>query len=50
MTNPLFEELYKACRLDPDCLAMIVDEYLTGLNSSKILELEDFLVNNFEGL
>ena len=41
--NPLFEFLYEKCRQDPDLLATIVDEYLTGLSESKLVELEDFL-------
>lgn len=43
----LFEFLYAKCREEPDLLAMIVDEYLTGLSESKLVELEDFLSNNF---
>ena len=43
----LFEFLYAKCREDPDLLATIVDEYLTGLSESKLVELEDFLTNNF---
>ena len=39
--------LYEKCRQDPDLLATIVDEYLTGLSESKLVELEDFLTNNF---
>ena len=46
-TNPLFEFLYEKCRQDPDLLATVVDEYLTGLSIEKHLELENFLVNNF---
>lgn len=47
MTNPLFEFLYTKCREDPDLLATVVDEYLTSLDRQRLLELEDFLVNNF---
>ena len=43
----LFEFLYEKCRQDPDLLATIIDEYLTGLSESKLVELEDFLSNNF---
>jgi len=45
--NPLFEFLYEKCRQDPDLLATILDEYLTGLSESKLVELQDFLTNNF---
>jgi len=43
----LFEFLYDKCRQDPDLLATIIDEYLTSLSDSKLIELEDFLTNNF---
>lgn len=45
--NPLFEVLYEKCRKDPDLLATVIDEYLTGLSNDKLDELEDFMVNNF---
>jgi len=48
--NPMFEFLYDKCRQDPDLLATIIDEYLTSLSDSKLVELEDFLVNNFGDL
>lgn len=47
MGDPLFEFLYEKCRQDPDLLTVILDEYLTGLSESKLVELEDFLMNNF---
>lgn len=43
----LFEFLYTKCKEDHDLLAMIVDEYLVSLSDNKLIELEDFLVNNF---
>jgi hypothetical protein len=43
----LFEFLYAKCREDHDLLAMIVDEYIVSLSDSKLIELEDFLTNNF---
>ena len=52
----LFEFLYSKCRSvlpthwddeDHDLLAMIVDEYIFSLSDSKLIELEDFLTNNF---
>ena len=43
----LFEFLYAKCREDSDLLAMIVDEYIVSLSDSKLIELEDFLTNNF---
>jgi hypothetical protein len=46
----LFEFLYAKCREDHDFLAMIVDEYIAlcvSLSDSKLIELEDFLTNNF---
>jgi len=45
--NPMFEFLYSKCREDHDLLAMIVDEYLTALSAEKLIELEDFMTNNF---
>ena len=43
----LFVFLYAKCKEDPDLLAMIVDEYIVSLSDSKLIELEDFLTNNF---
>jgi len=43
----LFEFLYAKCREDHDLLAMIVDEYIVSLSDRKLIELEDFLTNNF---
>jgi len=43
----LFEFLYAKCRQDSDLLAMIVDEYVVSLSDSKLIELKDFLTNNF---
>jgi len=43
----LFEFLYAKCREDHDLLAMIVDEYIVSLSDNKLIELEDFLTNNF---
>jgi len=43
----LFEFLYDKCREDRDLLANILDEYVDSLSDNKLIELEDFLVNNF---
>ena len=43
----LFEFLYAKCREDHDLLAMIVDKYIVSLSDNKLIELEDFLTNNF---
>jgi hypothetical protein len=49
MTNrtELEDLLYGVCREDPDLLATIISEYLCSLSDSKLIELEDFLTNNF---
>jgi len=39
--------LYEKCREDPDLLATIISEYVTSLSDNKLIELEDFLSNNF---
>ena len=43
----LFEFLYDKCRENHDLLANIVDDYVDSLSDNKLIELEDFLVNNF---
>jgi len=43
----LEEFLYEKCRQDPDLLATIINEYVCSLSDSKLIELEDFLTNNF---
>ena len=43
----LFEFLYDKCREDRDLLANILDDYVDSLSDNKLIELEDFLVNNF---
>ena len=43
----LEEFLYEKCRQDPDLLATIVSEYVSSLSDNKLIELEDFLTNNF---
>lgn len=43
----LFEFLYRECQKDYDLLAMVIDEYVVSLSDSKLIELEDFLTNNF---
>ena len=43
----LSEFLYEKCRQDPDLLATIIDDYLASLSDNKLIELEDFLTNNF---
>jgi hypothetical protein len=41
------EFLYEKCLKDVDLLATIITEYITRLNDTELLELDDFLVNNF---
>ena len=41
------EFLYEKCLEDVDLLATIITEYITRLNDTELLELDDFLVNNF---
>ena len=43
----LFAFLYDKCREDRDLLSNILSEYVDSLSDSKLIELEDFLVNNF---
>ena len=43
----LEEFLYEKCRQDSDLLATIINEYVTSLSDNKLIELEDFLSNNF---
>jgi hypothetical protein len=43
----LSEFLYEKCRQDPDLLATIIDDYLASLSDNKLIELEDFLTDNF---
>ena len=45
--SELEEFLYDKCRQDPDLLATIISEYVSSLSDNKLIELEDFLVNNF---
>ena len=45
--SELEDFLYEKCRQDPDLLATIVSDYVTSLSDNKLIELEDFLVNNF---
>ena len=45
--SELEEFLYDKCREDPDLLATIINEYVCSLSDSKLIELEDFLSNNF---
>lgn len=39
--------LHDKCREDSDLLATIVNEYVASLSDNKLIELEDFLTNNF---
>jgi hypothetical protein len=39
--------LYEKCREDSDLLATIISEYVCSLSDNKLIELEDFLSNNF---
>ena len=43
----LFEFLYDKCREDRDLLSNILGDYVDSLSDNKLIELEDFLVNNF---
>jgi hypothetical protein len=43
----LFEFLYEKCRQDPDLLYTIITEYIIRLDDADLIELEDFLTNNF---
>jgi hypothetical protein len=45
--SELEEFLYEKCRQDPDLLATIINEYVVSLSDDKLIELEDFLSNNF---
>ena len=45
--SELEEFLYDKCREDPDLLATIINEYVCSLSDNKLIELEDFLTNNF---
>lgn len=43
-----FEELlYEKCVQDSDLLEHIINQYVTSLDDNQLIELEDFLVNNF---
>ena len=39
--------LYEKCQEDTDLLADIINGYVSSLSDTKLLELEDFLVNDF---
>ena len=43
----LEQSLYEKCRQDPDLLATIINEYVCSLSDNKLIELEDFLTDNF---
>jgi hypothetical protein len=43
----LEEFLYEKCRQDPDLLATIISEYVCSLGDNELIQLEDFLTNNF---
>ena len=43
----LEEFLYEKCKEDSDLLATIINEYVCSLSDNKLIELEDFLSNNF---
>tara|TARA_Y100000004_G_C8766061_1_gene348677 strand:+ start:549 stop:701 length:153 start_codon:yes stop_codon:yes gene_type:complete len=47
MMTELKEWLYEECLKDSDLLATTIHEYVTSLSNDKLIELEDFLVNNF---
>lgn len=39
--------LREKCREDADLLETVISEYVWGMSTSKLEELEDFLTNNF---
>jgi hypothetical protein len=39
--------LHEKCLQDPDLFATIINEYVCSLCDNKLIELEDFLTNNF---
>jgi len=39
--------LYDKCKEDSDLLATVISDYLCSLSDSKLIELKDFLTNNF---
>ena len=43
----LFNFLYEKMQEDTDLLANILDQYLDELSDDKLLQLEDFLVNDY---
>jgi len=45
--SELEEFLFKKCVQYPDLLEHIINEYITSLSDNKLIELEDFLTNNF---
>ena len=45
--SELEEFLYEKCRRDSDLLEYIINQYVRLLNDNQLIELEDFLVNNF---
>jgi hypothetical protein len=46
----IYEFLYEKCQEDDELLAAVLDEYVSSLNETEMLHLEDFLVNNFGDL
>jgi hypothetical protein len=45
--SELEEFLYDACREHSDLLEYIISQYVCSLSDNKLIELEDFLTNNF---
>ena len=43
----LIDFLLDKCLEDKDLLENILDDYVTTMSDSKLIELEDFLSNNF---
>lgn len=45
--SELEEFLYEKCRRDSGLLEYIISQYVRILSDNQLIELEDFLVNNF---
>lgn len=45
--SELEEFLYDQCVKDSNLLEHIINQYVTSLNDNQLIELEDFLVNEF---
>jgi hypothetical protein len=45
--DELEEFLLEKCMESPELLAAIINEYVSAMSDTRLIELEDFLVNNF---